>query len=165
VHAVRILTGDSLQVWQCDPERNRIWNLWSSNETATSESSEGTKPISGVYCGGWQWGRIVVSVHIQVEHQLKSLISSLFTTPTEQLKIRQQSTLDNSRLPSVWKIARDIYKQKGIKGLYRGYTPTAGRELGYGAYFFTVSLIALLDLTSQLTTHSTKPFAGASGDE
>jgi solute carrier family 25 carnitine/acylcarnitine transporter 20/29 len=82
-----------------------------------------------------------VSVHIQAEHRLKSLVSSLASCPTEVLKIRMQT---NSKLPSVWKIARDIYKQKGIKGLYRGYTPTAGRELGYGAYFFTVSLIALL---------------------
>ncbi|KIM34097.1 hypothetical protein M408DRAFT_325613 [Serendipita vermifera MAFF 305830] len=70
------------------------------------------------------------------------VVSSLVTCPTEHIKIRQQSTLGNSRLPSVWEITRDIYRQKGIRGLYRGYTPTAFRELGYGAYFLTYEAVS-----------------------
>lgn len=61
------------------------------------------------------------------------------TCPTELIKIRQQSTL-GPEVATIWNIAGNIYKEKGIRGLYRGYVSTATRELAYGAYFLTVSI-------------------------
>lgn len=59
----------------------------------------------------------------------------VLTTPTELLKIRQQSMLTPL---STRKLLLDILRTQGIKGLYRGITPTAFRDIGFGAYFFTV---------------------------
>ncbi|TFK34034.1 carnitine/acyl carnitine carrier [Crucibulum laeve] len=60
------------------------------------------------------------------------IVSSIVTTPTELIKIRQQSMLTptNAR-----KVALQIIKESGMRGLYRGITPTALRDIGYGAYF------------------------------
>ncbi|SJL13921.1 uncharacterized protein ARMOST_17371 [Armillaria ostoyae] len=61
------------------------------------------------------------------------IISSIVTTPTELIKIRQQSLLVPS---STYEVILDILRKNGIRGLYRGMTATALRDLGYGSYFF-----------------------------
>jgi solute carrier family 25 carnitine/acylcarnitine transporter 20/29 len=72
------------------------------------------------------------------------IVSAIITCPTELVKIRQQSTLDNAKLPGVWQITTSIYRQKGIGGLYRGFVPTGLRELGFGVYFLTVRLLSVI---------------------
>jgi len=59
-------------------------------------------------------------------------ISSIIATPTELIKIRQQSLVIPT---SAWQIAWDIYNRSGIRGLYRGLVATILREFSYGAYF------------------------------
>ncbi|KAG2021027.1 carnitine/acyl carnitine carrier [Coprinopsis cinerea AmutBmut pab1-1] len=61
------------------------------------------------------------------------IVSSLITTPTELIKIRQQSIPTPS---TARQVAWQIFRESGIKGLYRGITATALRDTGYGAYFF-----------------------------
>ncbi|KAJ8515679.1 hypothetical protein ONZ45_g6917 [Pleurotus djamor] len=60
------------------------------------------------------------------------IVSSIVTTPTELIKIRQQASLTPT---SATRIALQILKQQGLPGLYRGITVTALRDCGYGAYF------------------------------
>lgn len=61
------------------------------------------------------------------------IISSIITTPTELIKIRQQSLL----VPTTARqVSWQIFRESGICGLYRGLTATALRDTGYGAYFF-----------------------------
>lgn len=62
---------------------------------------------------------------------------SLFATPIELIKIRQQNMLE-SGLGSVSasKVVHTIHREHGLKGLFRGLTATALRDFGYGAYFF-----------------------------
>lgn len=69
------------------------------------------------------------------------VVSSLVTCPSELIKIHQQGSV-HSQPPSVWTIAKQIYRERGIRGFYRGYTPTAVRELGYGAYFLTYEAVS-----------------------
>lgn len=62
------------------------------------------------------------------------IITSLITTPTELIKIRQQSLL----IPTTARqVASQIVREYGIQGLFRGITATAIRDTGYGAYFLT----------------------------
>ncbi|PBK60609.1 mitochondrial carrier, partial [Armillaria solidipes] len=61
------------------------------------------------------------------------IVSSIVTTPTELIKIRQQSLLVSS---STYEVILDILRKNGIRGLYRGMAATALRDLGYGSYFF-----------------------------
>ena len=60
---------------------------------------------------------------------------SIITTPTELIKIRQQSLLTTT---SARTVALQIIRESGIRGLYRGITATALRDCGYGAYFAAV---------------------------
>ncbi|TEB31327.1 mitochondrial carrier [Coprinellus micaceus] len=61
------------------------------------------------------------------------IVSSLITTPTELIKIRQQSLL----VPTTARqVAWQIFREQGVRGLYRGVGATALRDVGYGAYFF-----------------------------
>ncbi|PPR05226.1 hypothetical protein CVT24_010332 [Panaeolus cyanescens] len=60
------------------------------------------------------------------------IVSSIVTTPTELIKIRQQATLTRT---TARQMAFDIMRESGLKGLYRGITVTALRDCGYGAYF------------------------------
>ncbi|KAF9038674.1 mitochondrial carrier domain-containing protein [Panaeolus papilionaceus] len=60
------------------------------------------------------------------------IVSSIVTTPTELIKIRQQALLTRT---TARQVAFDIFRESGIRGLYRGLTVTAFRDCGYGAYF------------------------------
>ncbi|KAF7431111.1 hypothetical protein PC9H_006831 [Pleurotus ostreatus] len=60
------------------------------------------------------------------------IVSSIITTPTELIKIRQQASLTPT---SATRVALQIFKESGTRGLYRGITSTALRDCGYGAYF------------------------------
>ena len=62
---------------------------------------------------------------------------SFVTSPTELIKIQQQSisTPKGGTAPTVQQVALDIWRRRGIRGLFRGITATAIRETGYGAYF------------------------------
>lgn len=62
------------------------------------------------------------------------IISSLITTPTELIKIRQQQLITHGTTARA--VALQIFRENGVKGLYRGITATALRDVGYGAYFF-----------------------------
>lgn len=64
-----------------------------------------------------------------------SLFRSIVTTPTELIKIRQQSMLTPTKARQV---ALKIFRENGIRGLYRGMPVTALRDCGYGAYFAAV---------------------------
>ncbi|KZP28649.1 mitochondrial carrier [Athelia psychrophila] len=63
------------------------------------------------------------------------VVSSMITAPVELVKIRQQNELSNS--PSVKTVTSQIYRQHGIRGLYRGITATMLRDTSYGPYFGT----------------------------
>ncbi|KJA22839.1 hypothetical protein HYPSUDRAFT_138765, partial [Hypholoma sublateritium FD-334 SS-4] len=60
------------------------------------------------------------------------IVSSIVTTPTELVKIRQQARLTPTTARTV---AREILREHGVRGLYRGLPVTALRDCGYGAYF------------------------------
>ncbi|KAH9479288.1 Solute carrier family 25 member 47-B [Psilocybe cubensis] len=60
------------------------------------------------------------------------IVSSIVTTPTELIKIRQQSLLTQS---TARQVGLQIFKEGGLSALYRGVTATALRDCGYGAYF------------------------------
>jgi hypothetical protein len=63
----------------------------------------------------------------------------LLSAPIELIKIRQQNMLE-SGLGSVStrNLVSTICREHGLKGLYRGFTATALRDSGYGAYFLGV---------------------------
>lgn len=64
---------------------------------------------------------------------------SIVTSPSELIKIQQQSMIIPRagivRAPTARDVALEIWRQRGIKGIFRGLVPTAIRETGYGAYF------------------------------
>ncbi|KAJ8596757.1 mitochondrial carrier [Rhizopogon salebrosus TDB-379] len=64
------------------------------------------------------------------------VVMSLLSAPIELIKIRQQNMLE-SGLGSVStrNLVSTICREHGLKGLYRGFTATALRDSGYGAYF------------------------------
>ena len=59
----------------------------------------------------------------------------IVTTPSELIKIRQQSLLFPT---TARRVALQIFREAGIIGLYRGITATALRDSSYGAYFAAV---------------------------
>lgn len=77
--------------------------------------------------------------HFETEHKPQSLFlvpCRIVTTPTELIKIRQQSLLTRT---TARKVALQILQENGVAGLYRGITVTALRDCGYGAYFAAVN--------------------------
>ncbi|KAF7289409.1 hypothetical protein HMN09_01334200 [Mycena chlorophos] len=60
------------------------------------------------------------------------IVSAVVTTPTELIKIRQQQCTGDTTARGV---AAEIIRAGGVRGLYRGAIATAGRDIGYGAYF------------------------------
>lgn len=77
------------------------------------------------------------------------IVSSIVTAPTELIKIRQQALLTPT---TARQVARQIFREQGVRGLYRGLPVTALRDCGYGAYFAAVCFIfstALSDSKAQ----------------
>ena len=65
-------------------------------------------------------------------------LTSIITTPTDLIKIHQQSQVvasSSDRPLSAVEVALGIIKERGWRGLYRGISSTALRDIGYGAYF------------------------------
>jgi solute carrier family 25 carnitine/acylcarnitine transporter 20/29 len=48
---------------------------------------------------------------------------------------------------SARKLLSNIYREHGLKGLYRGFTATALRDIGYGAYFLGVRTFTAYNIT------------------
>ena len=88
------------------------------------------------WCRDWH-DRIVRLFCALADLQVQNFVYSIVTTPTELVKIRQQALLTPI---STHQMLRRIIRQDGIRGLYRGITATGLRDIGYGSYFFAVSL-------------------------
>ncbi|CAE6513438.1 unnamed protein product [Rhizoctonia solani] len=65
------------------------------------------------------------------------ILASLIATPTELIKIRQQANTSTGTQPSAWSVAKDLWRSHGVRGLYRGISSTAMRDMSYGTYFAT----------------------------
>lgn len=86
---------------------------------------------------------------------------SFITCPTELIKIRQQSSIAKIA-PTTLGTLRHILRQDGVTGLYRGFGSTAGRELAYGTYFFTVRYCSVPPAIPANIASSMKVFADIS---
>jgi solute carrier family 25 carnitine/acylcarnitine transporter 20/29 len=67
---------------------------------------------------------------------LGGLATFVVSAPTELIKCRAQvtsSTGDGASSSSSWKIARELWKDRGVRGLYWGGAVTSARDsIGYG---------------------------------
>lgn len=75
------------------------------------------------------------------------IVSSIITTPTELIKIRQQSLLTPT---TATQVTLQIFRKEGVRGLYRGLPVTALRDCGYGAYFAAVRLFVICSINEIL---------------
>ncbi|WVO17368.1 hypothetical protein L204_105060 [Cryptococcus depauperatus] len=64
------------------------------------------------------------------------VVASVLTCPTELVKIRQQSAPPHLTL-STWSVFKSILRTDGLRGIFRGLSATALRDLAYGPYFCT----------------------------
>jgi solute carrier family 25 glutamate transporter 18/22 len=63
---------------------------------------------------------------------LAGLLQISVTTPMELLKIQLQQNAGGS----AWKLAKELYKDRGIAGLYRGVRSTMGRDVTFSVIYF-----------------------------
>ncbi|EIM86944.1 mitochondrial carrier [Stereum hirsutum FP-91666 SS1] len=94
--------------------------------------------LAGAGCG-------VVSAYVALSSVARTAEVTLkfITAPIELIKIHQQQSLEpihirgstSSTTPTARALAAQIFKERGIAGLYRGITATVLRDTGYGAYF------------------------------
>ncbi|CAE6492200.1 unnamed protein product [Rhizoctonia solani] len=64
------------------------------------------------------------------------ILASLIATPTELIKIRQQANTSAGVQPSAWSVAKSLWRSHGVRGLYRGISSTAMRDMSYGSNIF-----------------------------
>ncbi|KAH8091678.1 carnitine/acyl carnitine carrier [Cristinia sonorae] len=86
------------------------------------------------------------------------IVGSLISTPTELIKVRQQLSTEmspTSKPLTAGEVAAGVFRQYGLRGLYRGITSTALRDSGYGAYFaaYEATLLYFKPSTSDLSPH------------
>ncbi|CAJ0957957.1 unnamed protein product, partial [Mesorhabditis belari] len=67
------------------------------------------------------------------------------TTPMELLKIQmqQQGAVAGSKKQTAWQLTTQLFKERGIAGLYRGLGPTMARDVTFSVIYFP--LFAYLD--------------------
>ncbi|KAJ5574599.1 hypothetical protein N7450_008498 [Penicillium hetheringtonii] len=94
-----------------------------------------------------------VSLHkIWVAGAAGGLASWTISSPTEFIKCRAQ--LDCRPGVSSWTVAKDIYHNRGWRGLYYGGAITGARDaIGYGFYFWSYELCKRLMTTEDETSH------------
>ncbi|KAH9911983.1 mitochondrial carrier [Fomitopsis serialis] len=112
----------------------------------------GAAPLNGLVFSSYGW---LTKVQLETERSIPTLtqvtlagagtgiICSLVTSPAELIKTQQQlmqAAAANATSPagslSAYDVTQRIFKQHGVKGLYRGITSTALRDIGYGTYFY-----------------------------
>jgi hypothetical protein len=104
---------------------------------AQMSDAQTTPTLTQIFFAGAGTGIIGSYVVSAVRYMLVlNLAHSIIVTPTELVKVRQQSLLTPI---STRQMIRRIVQQDGIRGLYRGITATGLRDVGYGYYFFAVS--------------------------
>ncbi|KAE8541409.1 hypothetical protein D1P53_002768 [Cryptococcus gattii VGV] len=64
------------------------------------------------------------------------VVASILTCPTELIKIRQQSAPPHLNL-TTFGVFKSIIRADGLKGIFRGFSATALRDVAYGPYFCT----------------------------
>ncbi|KAF2801977.1 mitochondrial carrier [Mytilinidion resinicola] len=75
------------------------------------------------------------------------LATFVVSAPTELVKCRAQVSLTST---SSWAVARDTWKQEGIRGLYHGGAITSVRDaVGYGFYFWSYEQAKRVTLSPQ----------------
>ncbi|KAJ6016038.1 hypothetical protein N7540_010629 [Penicillium herquei] len=80
------------------------------------------------------------------------LASWSVSAPTEFIKCRAQ--LDSRPEVSSWSVAKDIYCNRGWRGLYYGGGITSARDaIGYGFYFWSYELCKRFMITENETSH------------
>jgi len=121
----------------CSHERARIRIIPLLHEIATRERQLGPHYHPGRFSRCRKWDRLFVRTAF-LSRMVLEQFNRIVTTPTDLIKIRQQSLLVRS---SARKVALQIFREHGIKGLYRGIAVTALRDCGYGAYFATVLVL------------------------
>lgn len=96
--------------------------------------------------------------HIFLAGAASGLVSALITSPVELVKIREQlDYTGQGAKPHPLRVARAIWAQGGIRGLYRGLGATCLRDVGYGPYFLCYEVFNRL----LLATHEATPLPGA----
>ncbi|EIW69903.1 hypothetical protein TREMEDRAFT_71447 [Tremella mesenterica DSM 1558] len=68
------------------------------------------------------------------------VVAASLTCPIELIKVRQQSAPPHLD-PSIVSILRSIVRTEGVRGLYRGFSATALRDIAYGPYFCTYEAV------------------------
>ncbi|KAH7910471.1 carnitine/acyl carnitine carrier [Hygrophoropsis aurantiaca] len=91
------------------------------------------------------------------------VVSSILTTPTELIKIRQQNILSDTPRSTLG-LALSIYRQYGVAGLYRGFGATVLRDTGYGVYFLTYEATCRFFATPVSQSNLAKPLSAAASD-
>jgi solute carrier family 25 carnitine/acylcarnitine transporter 20/29 len=82
-------------------------------------------------------------------------LRSTLVTPIELLKIRQQvAAAEGQPMLTTYDTARQVFRESGLRGLYRGITTTALRDIGYGVYFLTVSPLHAHDFLLAISCHN-----------
>ncbi|KAI2795180.1 hypothetical protein POX_a01785 [Penicillium oxalicum] len=82
------------------------------------------------------------------------LASWSISSPTEFIKCRAQ--LDPRPEVSSWTVAKDIYRTRGLRGLYYGGAITSARDsIGYGFYFWSYELCKRWMTFENETPHQT----------
>lgn len=80
---------------------------------------------------------------------------SFITSPIELIKIRQQlSCVALPKQPSTLHVIRDIYRQGGLRAMYRGLGSTCIRDLGYGPYFLSYEVFNRVLLSTKRDTNN-----------
>ncbi|EPS94884.1 hypothetical protein FOMPIDRAFT_1026003 [Fomitopsis schrenkii] len=113
----------------------------------------GAAPLNGLVFSSYG---LLTKLQLENEHSTPTLtqitlagagtgiICSVVTSPAELIKTQQQlmqvaasrtSTLSSSGDLSAYAVTQRILRQYGIRGLFRGITATALRDIGYGTYF------------------------------
>ncbi|KZT56828.1 mitochondrial carrier [Calocera cornea HHB12733] len=130
-------------------------------------------PLNGLVFGGYGYflrlqgqagtGQVPTLGQVALAGAATGVLASTITTPTELLKIRQQTLTSPRGLPSTRAVLAGIWRRQGVTGLYRGFTATVLRDAGYGPYFFAYELTTRLSPPSPLTPLLAGAIAGIIG--
>ncbi|KZO92873.1 mitochondrial carrier [Calocera viscosa TUFC12733] len=88
---------------------------------------------------------------VAIAGTLAGILGSTIAAPVELVKIRQQNLLNPRGAPSTLRVVQQLWRRRGIVGLYRGFTATALRDSGGGPYFLTYEALRRINPHSPLT--------------
>lgn len=159
---------NSFHCFQTDIAKESIYGLYRGMASPMIGVSLINAIVFGVYGSAQKFSTVPNSISSHfISGSIAGLVQTIVCSPMELIKTRmqvQRSNHTNSQFKNPFQCLRYIWQLKGYRGLFKGITITAARDVpGFASYFVTYNMIIQISATNNAGVLHTLMAGGSAG--